>query len=103
MAHYTVGSLLLRGAPACSITRRMLLGAFHRGDMIVPAARIHAHGCCCMMQANVQRLKAYRSNVVIFPRNVKKPKVRMAVHEMQAMVVCLLGRQPGRWSQHWLL
>lgn len=27
------------------------------------------------LQANVQRLKAYRSNVVIFPRNVKKPKV----------------------------
>jgi len=26
------------------------------------------------MQANVARLKAYRSNVVIFPRNSKKPK-----------------------------
>lgn len=26
------------------------------------------------MQANVARLKAYRSNVVIFPRNAKKPK-----------------------------
>lgn len=26
------------------------------------------------LQANVARLKAYRSNVVIFPRNVKKPK-----------------------------
>lgn len=26
-------------------------------------------------QANVNRLKAYRSNVVIFPRNAKKPKV----------------------------
>uniref|UniRef100_A0A7S0WUN4 60S ribosomal protein L13 n=1 Tax=Chlamydomonas leiostraca TaxID=1034604 RepID=A0A7S0WUN4_9CHLO len=26
------------------------------------------------LQSNVQRLKAYRSNVVIFPRNVKKPK-----------------------------
>ena len=27
-------------------------------------------------QANVNRLKAYRSNVVIFPRNAKKPRVR---------------------------
>ena len=26
------------------------------------------------LQANVNRLKAYRSNVVIFPRNAKKPK-----------------------------
>ncbi|EFJ46365.1 ribosomal protein L13 component of cytosolic 80S ribosome and 60S large subunit [Volvox carteri f. nagariensis] len=26
------------------------------------------------LQENVQRLKAYRSNLVVFPRNVKKPK-----------------------------
>ncbi len=29
----------------------------------------------------MQRLKAYRSNLVIFPRNVKKPKVRAAGFE----------------------
>lgn len=27
-------------------------------------------------QDNVNRLKSYRSNLVIFPRNAKKPKVR---------------------------
>lgn len=39
---------------------------------------------CCLaspcLQANVARLKAYRSNVVIFPRNVKKPKVGALRH-----------------------
>lgn len=40
---------------------------------------MHSHTLCmALSQENVQRLKAYRSNLVIFPRNVKKPKVRVA-------------------------
>jgi large subunit ribosomal protein L13e len=43
------------------------------------------------VQANVARLKAYRSNVVIFPRNVKKPKAFEASAEVARSVPQLTG------------
>jgi hypothetical protein len=42
--------------------------------------------CSLPLQANVARLKAYRSNVVIFPRNVKKPKVGVQVADEVCVV-----------------
>ena len=43
------------------------------------------------LQANVNRLKAYRSNVVIFPRNAKKPKAFEASLEDAKNVAQLKG------------
>ena len=42
-----------------------------------------------VLQENVQRLKAYKSNLVLFPRNVKKPKV------MSAPQACLSCPHPS--------
>lgn len=52
---------------------------------VLPAAPYPSHECFCVsvcvsvcVQENVNRLKAYKSNLVVFPRhrNSKKPKVR---------------------------
>ncbi|GFR51950.1 hypothetical protein Agub_g14472 [Astrephomene gubernaculifera] len=43
------------------------------------------------LQENVQRLKAYRSNLVVFPRNVKKPKA----FETPAAEAKLVGQVSG--------
>ena len=51
-----------------SLIRLLLLCPHCHALTIVPALLFR--------QANVNRLKAYRSNVVIFPRNAKKPRVR---------------------------
>ena len=43
------------------------------------------------LQANVQRLKAYRSNLVIFPRDAKKPRKFEAAKEDAAAVAQVKG------------
>lgn len=43
------------------------------------------------LQANVQRLKAYRSNLVIFPRDAKKPRKFEAAKEGAAAVAQVKG------------
>lgn len=58
----------------------------------------------CLLQENVNRLKAYKSNLVVFPRhrNTKKPKVgHTAIHCIPRdhlagiWMACQLGYQPG--------
>ena len=47
------------------------------------------------LQANVQRLKAYKAKLLLFPRNSKKPKVR-AQSRMFVPIPC--GSSPCRRS-----
>lgn len=89
-----MGAWACRAETCCTATATGMQGA-------CCASTIRRHGRCRrgillgVAQENVQRLKAYRSNLVIFPRNVKKPKVRTGSSSRS-------GGSSGvcRWRQH---